>query len=195
MITTPSRNLLLNNVLHVPEAHKNLISVHCFTSDNSAFMEFHPNYFLVKDLDTKKIMLKGSCRRGLYPLPSTSAIKHAFTASKPSLSWWHERLGHPASPVVHHIVSNNELPCTSDSTHEYVCDACQQAKAHQLPYPISTSESSAPLDLVFSDVWGPALESVGRKQYYVSFIDDYSKFTRIYLIKFKSEVFQKFQDF
>jgi hypothetical protein len=29
----------------------------------------------------------------------------------------------------------------------------------------------------------------------VSFIDDYSKFTWIYLLKFKSEVFQKFQEF
>ena len=76
-----------------------------------------------------------------------------------------------------------------------MCDACQQAKAHQLPYPKSVSQSSAPLELVFSDVWGQAIESVGRKQYYVSFIDDYSKFTWIYLIKYKSEVFQKFHDF
>jgi histone deacetylase 1/2 len=48
---------------------------------------------------------------------------------------------------------------------------------------------------VFSDVWGPATDSVGRNKYYVSFIDDYSKFTWIYLLKYKSEVFQKFHDF
>jgi hypothetical protein len=48
---------------------------------------------------------------------------------------------------------------------------------------------------VFSDVWGPAIDSVGRKNYYVSFIDDFSKFTWIYLIKYKSEVFQKFKEF
>jgi len=48
---------------------------------------------------------------------------------------------------------------------------------------------------VFSDVWGPAVETVGRKKYYVSFINDFSKFTWIYLIKHKSEVFQKFHDF
>jgi transposase InsO family protein len=29
----------------------------------------------------------------------------------------------------------------------------------------------------------------------VSFVDDFSRFTLVYLIKFKSEVFQKFQDF
>ena len=34
-----------------------------------------------------------------------------------------------------------------------------------------------------------------EKNYYVSFIDDYSKFTWIYLLKFKSEVFSIFQEF
>jgi hypothetical protein len=70
-----------------------------------------------------------------------------------------------------------------------VCDACQKAKSHQLPYPKSSSVSSVPLELVFSDVWGPAPASVGRNKYYVSFIDDYSKFTWIYLLKNKSDVF------
>jgi hypothetical protein len=42
---------------------------------------------------------------------------------------------------------------------------------------------------------GAAPESVGRYRYYVSFIDDYSKFTWIYLLKHKSEVFEKFRDF
>jgi hypothetical protein len=44
-------------------------------------------------------------------------------------------------------------------------------------------------------VWGAAPESIGKFKYYVSFIDDYSKFTWIYLLKFKSEVFQKFHEF
>jgi hypothetical protein len=49
--------------------------------------------------------------------------------------------------------------------------------------------------LVFSDVWGPSSESFGHVKYYVSFIDDYRKFTWIYLLKKKSDVFQKFCDF
>jgi hypothetical protein len=51
------------------------------------------------------------------------------------------------------------------------------------------------LDLIFSDVWGPAPTSVGRYSYYVSFIDDHSKFTWIYLLKHKSEVFAHFREF
>jgi hypothetical protein len=57
------------------------------------------------------------------------------------------------------------------------------------------SVSTVPLELVFSDVWGPAPESVGRKKYYVSFIDDFSKFVWIYTPKHKSDVFGKFHEF
>lgn len=44
-------------------------------------------------------------------------------------------------------------------------------------------------------MWGPALDSFGRKQFYVSFIDDLSKYSWIYLLRHKSEVFQKLHDF
>lgn len=63
-------------------------------------------------------------------------------------------------------------------------------KSHQLPYPCSSNVSSQPLELVFSDVWGPAPTSVGINIFYVSFIDDFSKFTWIY---YKSEVFRCFR--
>jgi hypothetical protein len=96
--------------------------------------------------------------------------------------------------VVHKVLCDNSIPF-SESNKESVCDACQMAKSHQLPYPKSTSVSTSPLELVFLDVTGPATESFGRFKYYVSFIDDYSKFAWIYLLTKKSDVFQKFQDF
>jgi hypothetical protein len=76
-----------------------------------------------------------------------------------------------------------------------VCDTCQQAKSHQLPSPKTKNVSKAPLELVFSDVWGPTPSSVEKNNYYISFIDGFSKFTWIFLLKHKSEVFQKFHDF
>jgi histone deacetylase 1/2 len=51
------------------------------------------------------------------------------------------------------------------------------------------------MDLVFLDVWGPAPSSIGRYSYYVSFIDDHSKFTWLYLLRHKSEVFSIFHEF
>jgi hypothetical protein len=194
-IHTPSNHdIHLRNILHVPEAQKNLISVHHLATDNSAFLEFHPNYFLVKDQDTKKVILEGECRHGLNPFPAPSN-KKAYIATKVPFSRWHSRLCHPLSAIVKQVISRNKLPLLGEASSSLVCDACQQAKSHQLPYTRSDSKSSSPLELIFSDVWGPSIESVGRYRYYVSFIDDFSKFTWIYLIKHKYDVFHKFQDF
>jgi hypothetical protein len=93
-------------------------------------------------------------------------------------------------------VSTNNLPSANfDSTSGMVCDACACAKAHQLPYSVSSSRSSIPLELICSDVWGPMIDSFGHKKYYVSFIDDYSRFTWIYLLRSRYEVFKYFLEF
>jgi len=191
VISTPDRNLHLNNILHVPSANKNLISVHRLATDNQAFLEFHPDFFVIKDQATKKVIHSGKCEGGLYPLVSSEVThnKQAYGATRLSLEKWHCRLAHASFPIVHRVLKNCQLPCFFNSSTETVCDSCQCAKSHQLPYPKSTSVSAAPFALVFSDVWGPAPTSVGRHDYYVSFIDDFSKYTWIYLLKKKSDVF------
>ena len=50
-------------------------------------------------------------------------------------------------------------------------------------------------ELVHSDVWGPTIESIDGYKYFVSFIDDFSRVTWIYLLKFKSEVIDVFKNF
>jgi hypothetical protein len=124
-----------------------------------------------------------------------ASIKQAYGVNKPSFTTWHSRLGHPASPIVEKVISLFTLPHCKELNKQSVCDAYQKAKSHRLPYPKSSSILKHPLELIFSDVWGPAPMSVGGKKYYVSFVDDYSKFTCIYTLKFKSEVFQKFHEF
>jgi hypothetical protein len=93
------------------------------------------------------------------------------------------------------VLNKNNLPCVSDVSSKSICDACQQAKSHQLLYPKLFSTSKAPLEHIFSDVWGLVCASIGRYKYYVSFINDFSKFTWIYCLKKKSEVFHKFREF
>jgi hypothetical protein len=108
---------------------------------------------------------------------------------------WHHWLGHVSSSILHHVVSQNKVSFFEDNLDQSVCDACQQAKSHQLPFPKSLSVSKAPLELLFSVVWGATPLSVGKFKYYVLFIDDYSKFTWLYLLKNKSDVFYKFHEF
>jgi hypothetical protein len=104
---------------------------------------------------------------------------------------WYGRLGHPSFKIVCRILRTHELPIVSNKSNAHVCDACQQGKSHQLPFLKSVSVFTTPLELIFSDVWGPAPTSIGKHNYYVSFIDDFNKFTWIYLLKHKYEVFLK----
>jgi hypothetical protein len=196
ILRTPSSNIHLRKILHVPQASKNLLSLHRLDRDNNAFLEFHPHHFFIKEQGTKKVILKGRCEGGLYPLKhASSRNKHVFAAIKPSSTVWHHLLGHASAPVVRQVLNRHKLPFVLDPNKNMVCDACQMGKSHQLRYPRSTSMSTRPLELVFSDVWGPAPSPVGRHSYHVSFIDDFSEFTWIYFIHHKSEVFKCFQEF
>jgi hypothetical protein len=101
VLHTPHSSLHLRNILHVPSASKNLLSVHKIALDNNAFLEFHPSFFLIKDQATKEILFRGPCHGGLYPLvPTLGSNKHALITVKPSSSTWHRRLGHPSSFIV-----------------------------------------------------------------------------------------------
>jgi histone deacetylase 1/2 len=196
VLPTPSSPLHLKNILHVPSASKNLLFIHRLTLDNHVFLEFHPFLFFINDPVAGRTLFKGPCHGGLYPLMpfSTGSSKQVFSTIKLSSSTWHRRLGHPSSFVVQQIIRKNKLSHLPE-INPYVCDSCQLAKSHQLPYPVSTSVSIVPLEQVFSDVLGPAPISVGKHAYYVRCIDDYSKFTRIYLLKKRSKVYQVFLNF
>jgi histone deacetylase 1/2 len=191
ILHSPSSEIHLNNVLHVPQVNKNLVSVNRLTRDNNVFLEFHPNHFSIKEQVMKRTLHSSRCEGGLYPLRSSSN-KQVLGVIKPSSSLWHSRLGHASTRVVQQVLSRHKLPFLNDSSNKMVCDACQQGKSHQLPYPRSTSVSASPLDLIFSDVWGPAPTSVRRHYYYVNFIDDHTKFTWFYLLRHKSKVFNAF---
>jgi histone deacetylase 1/2 len=49
--------------------------------------------------------------------------------------------------------------------------------SHQLPFSLSTRVTTSPLEIIYSDVWGPGPISTSGHEYYVSFVDAYSRFT------------------
>ncbi|GJX93320.1 retrotransposon protein, putative, ty1-copia subclass [Tanacetum coccineum] len=112
----------------------------------------------------RKTLLLGKSKGGLFPVPisrsSSTPLHVAASSVKVSPSQWHHRLGHPTSAVVKSILESNKLDCSSN-TMSSVCDACQRAKSHQLPYHNSVRITSSPLELVHTDVWGPAQVSSG----------------------------------
>jgi histone deacetylase 1/2 len=64
-------------------------------------------------------------------------------------------MGHPSYQIVHHLISKFSLPISSNKI-PGICSACQQGKSHRLSFFSSQSVSNQPLELIFSDVWGPS---------------------------------------
>lgn len=96
-LQTSSSSFLLKNILHTPNLVKNLISVRKFTTDNSCSIEFDPLGFSLKDLQTKKEIMRSNSCGDLYPFfGGNTLISSAFLATtSTSVDVWHQRLGHP----------------------------------------------------------------------------------------------------
>lgn len=73
------------------------------------------------------------------------------------------------------------------------CEHCIVGKMHRQPFPKEASRSTAPLQLAHSDLWGKApTMSLGKSEYYISFTDDYSRYSHVYTLKKKSDAFAAF---
>ena len=70
IISTPTQALKLNSVLCVPKLSQNLLSVYQMCVDNNCRVIFDAFCFWVQDKVTGRLLYKGLCCNGLYPLPS-----------------------------------------------------------------------------------------------------------------------------
>ena len=95
---------------------------------------------------------------------------------------WHKRLDHPNSVVLSHLVNSGFLGNKDQfSSHLFVdCSTCKLGKSKSLSFPSHGSRTESCFDLIHSDVWGitPAI-SYAKYKFFVTFIDDYSKYTWI----------------
>ena len=80
--------------------------------------------------------------------------------------------------------------------HKGICKGCVKGKNIKNPFPKSETKTKGTLELIHSDVCGPMYyTSLSGFEYYITFIDDFSRKTWIYFLKSKSEVFEKFKEF
>jgi transposase InsO family protein len=190
----------LKNVLHVPRIASNLLSVHKLCLHNNCSCYFDANQLLVQDLPTGRLLYKGLSKNGVYPIQSqlfNSANKTACTAQSSSDKWqlWHSRLGHPSAKVLSSLSHSCNFNFLSKPALEH-CHHCLAGKMHQLPFPSSNKQVQSPFELVHSDLWGPApVMSTNAFRYYLVFVDEFTKFTWVYLLKHKSDTFHIFTQF
>jgi hypothetical protein len=96
---------------------------------------FHSFLFYVKDLMTKKVLLFCWSRDGLYVLSESCATSlpqvFSSTCLSTSTDVWHRRPGHPSTCILHFLVKNKKVSCTSNQF-IFNCPACPLGKSSRL---------------------------------------------------------------
>src|SRR5882762_2518485 len=114
----------------------------------------------------------------------------------------HRRLGHVAPDVARRQVENglvSGIMLRPDGNDITFCDSCTYAKATRKPVPKERDPGHRATSFgleVHSDVWGPApVQTLSHRQYYVSFTDDFSRLTHLYLLRRKNETFAAYKEY
>ena len=72
-------------------------------------------------------------------------------------------------------------------SHDF-CDVCPLAKQTRLSFHVSTISSAKPFELIHCDIWGPhKFFSYSGARYFLTIVDDFSRYTWIFLMRHKSE--------
>ena len=108
----------------------------------------------------------------------------------------YSRLGHPSSLIFRKVISGNHIAVQGASSVGFFCSDCAIAKNHKLPFKATSSSTSHSLALLHCDVWGPApVTSVSGFSYYLLIVDDHTKYSWVFPLKAKSEVYSTFVNF
>ena len=77
-----------------------------------------------------------------------------------------------------------------------ICKSCQFGKKTRVKFNAKEGSTSKPLELIHTDLCGPIRKkSPHGEQYYILFIDDFSRMCWIGLLKHKDESFENFNIF
>ena len=76
------------------------------------------------------------------------------------------------------------------------CEPCLMGKMTKTPFSGTMEQAIDLLELIHTVVCGPmSVDARGRYRYFLNFTDDLRRYGYIYLMKHKSETFEKFKEF
>ncbi|MCO5558544.1 hypothetical protein L7F22_012129 [Adiantum nelumboides] len=207
----------LADVLHVPNITKNLVFVGQMV-EQGLQVRFNADGLYVEEYKKNgKLIAQGKKVRRMFTLdvniPEVNAVMFVHGSSVVAdIEIWHKRSGHANMQRLKTMQSQELVTCLhvfKVADMQKVCEACQFGKQAKASFLHDKHVSRNVLELVLSDVWGPAkTASMSGCRFYVTFIDDHTckvwvyfmKYTHtrkvwVYFMKEKSEEFTHFQNF
>ncbi|CAI7884721.1 unnamed protein product [Closterium sp. NIES-54] len=108
---------------------------------------------------------------------------------------WHHCLGHPSLPRLHGMHSRLLVSGLPRSLHPLPpsaaspCLPCVKGRKRAAPHSFSFPPTTAPLQTLHMDVWGPArISGQGSERYFLLVVDEYTRYTTVFPLRSKGEV-------
>ena len=131
-------------------------------------------------------------------------VIHIFIIMKPKdaklimivqLIFWHCRLGHIGVKRMKKLHADGILESLDYESLD-ACEPCLMGKMSKTPFSGTMERATDLLEIIHTDVCGPMnIEARRRYHYFLIFTDHLSRYEYIYLMKHKSETFEKFKEF
>ncbi|KAI3720980.1 hypothetical protein L2E82_31980 [Cichorium intybus] len=200
LVLSSDVSIELFNCCYSPEMARNIISFHAlfrqgfqFSFDNKiGSISVFKNGILIFtaypcDGVYETVECVDNLGHSVNYIDSTSGVEKACL--------WHSRLGHISKKRIAQLQKDGVLE-SFDLRSDDVCETCLLGKMTKSPFKGSFERGEGLLDIIHTDVCGPFRSTTkDGTRFYVTFTDDFSRYGYIYLIKHKSDTFEKFKEF
>jgi transposase InsO family protein len=194
-----STRILLKGVLYTPKIGLTLVSIAKAT--DAGFCALFRNDICQMFDKRRKVIGQIKKENGLYWVNhdrSSNIVIAASAVETVSIEDLHRRMGHIAPDAAKRLVKEGlvEGLKLDENSRIESCDSCQYAKMTRKPIAKERKEprTAEVGDLVHSDLWGPSpTQTINKREYYASFTDDHSRWSRVYIQRTKDETFNSYQ--
>ena len=160
---------------------------------------------IIKDRDGNTVAEGMVHESGLYVIDRINTttvpdavVPEAHTAGERNTAQeWHVRLGHLSLTGIRALVQNGDLTDINPEDLKQAldtCPACIQGKMTKTPFPKeATRRATRKLELVHTDVSGKMSVPSGKDLYFIAFIDDCTRKSKVYLMEGKYQALEMYK--
>lgn len=194
-----SDECVLSEVLYVPDVCKNLLSVNAIVENNGEVLFTKRGVKIMKNGNT---VIEGSrSENGLFTA-NLNVIQNPcalLASSEEKCLLWHQKLGHlGAQNMIKLMKMSDGFNLTAKDISDEIknCVVCVKTKQVRNPFNTERAAATRVLEIVHSDLCGPiSPQTWDGYNYFITFRDDFSCFTQVYLLKYKSDAFEMIKEY
>ncbi|KAJ9566373.1 hypothetical protein OSB04_002339 [Centaurea solstitialis] len=198
-LSLPSGLVLeLDNCYYIPNMIKNVLSFDLLVDQEFYYKYDYKMFSVFKD---NIFYFKATPVNGLYTVnlqDNSSEIYHISKRSKDiedQTYLWHCRLGHINKKRVELLLKGGFLGTFNYKPFDN-CESCLSGKMTKQPFNKENERATDLLEIIHTDVCGPFSHIArGGYRYFITFTDDFSRYGYVYLMRHKSESFERFKEF